>query len=148
MIKKILVPVDGSEHANRAVELAANLASQYDATIHLLHVVTLTEIPDGIREYMKLERINESPYIVALQSLGDHVVEAASQKAKEKGAEHVHTTVMEGDPAQSIIDYAKKGGFDMIVIGSRGLGKFQGVMLGSVSTKVCHFADQTCITVK
>ncbi|MBW2341083.1 MAG: universal stress protein [Deltaproteobacteria bacterium] len=49
MIKKILVPVDGSEHASKAIEFAVNIARQYDATIHLLHVVALTKIPEGIK---------------------------------------------------------------------------------------------------
>ncbi len=148
MIKKILVPVDGSEHANKAIEMAANLASQDDAVVHLLHVVTLTKIPDEINEFIKAEGIRESPYFVALQAMGSQIVEAAYKEAKRKGAENVQTSVLEGDPAETIINYAKEGDFDMIVIGSRGLGNFKGLMLGSVSSKVCHSADQTCVTVR
>lgn len=148
MINKILVPVDGSEHANKAVEMAANLASPYDAVIHLLHVVTLAKIPDAISKYIKAEGIHESPYFVTLQAMGKKILEVAREEAQKKGAKNVEASVLEGDPAETIINYAKEGGFDMIVIGSRGLGNFQGLMLGSVSSKVCHAADQTCVTVR
>jgi nucleotide-binding universal stress UspA family protein len=53
MTKKIHVPVDGSEHASKAIEFAANMAKQNDVTIHLLHVAELTQIPKGLPEYMK-----------------------------------------------------------------------------------------------
>jgi nucleotide-binding universal stress UspA family protein len=56
--------------------------------------------------------------------------------------------VLEGDPAQIIIDFAKDGDFDAIVIGNRGLGNIKGFLLGSVSGKVCQETDRTCITVK
>jgi len=148
MIKKILVPVDGSKHASKAIEMAANVARQDDAVIHLLHVATLTKIPDGIREYIKSENIHESSYFVALQTMGNRILEAACEEAIRKGAENVQASVLEGDPAETIINYAKEGGFDMIVLGSRGLGNFKGLMLGSVSSKVCHAADRTCVTVR
>jgi len=148
MIRKILVPVDGSEHASKAIEMAANLASQYDAIIHLLHVVSLTKIPDAINEYIRAEGIHESPYFVALQTMGDQILITAKKEAEKKGAKNIETRVLEGDPAQNIIDYAKDGDFDMIIMGSRGLGSFKGLMLGSVSSKVCHAADRTCVTVR
>jgi len=148
VIKKILVPVDGSEHAYKAIEFAANLASQSDAIIHLLHVVKLTKIPEAIKEYVRAEEIQESPYFVALQTMGDQILIAAKKEAEKKGAKYIETRVIQGDPAETIINYANKGNFDMIVIGSRGLGSFKGLMLGSVSSKVCHAADRTCVTVR
>ena len=148
MIKKILVPVDGSEHASKAIEFAANLASQSDAIIHLLHVVKLTKIPEAIKEYVRAEEIQESPYFVALQTMGDQILIAAKKEAEKKGAKYIETSVIQGDPAETIINYANKVNFDMIVIGSRGLGSFKGLMLGSVSSKVCHAADRTCVTVR
>jgi nucleotide-binding universal stress UspA family protein len=148
MIKKILVPVDGSGHASRAIEMAANLASQYDAVIHLIHVVTRTKIPDELIMFARTEGIHESPYFLALQTMGNQILEAARAEAQKKGAKNVEASVLEGDPAETIINYAKEKGFDMIVIGSRGLGNFQGLMLGSVSSKVCHAAEQTCVTVR
>lgn len=141
MIKKILVPVDGSEQAHKAIEFAANLAIQYDATIHLLHAFKLTIIPEGLGEYVVTDRIQ-------LQAMGKKIIVAAEQEAKHEGVRHIETTLIEGDPAESIINYAKDYDVDIIVIGSRGLGSFKGLLLGSVSNKVSHRADRTCVIVR
>lgn len=148
MIKKILVPVDGSEHASKAIEFAANMAKQNDATMHLLHVVQVTEIPEAIKEFIRSEEIKESPYYVYSESIGGRILSVAEDEARKKGVKHIETSVIQGDPAEKIINFAKDGDFDTIVIGSRGLGCLKGVLLGSVSSKVCHLTDRTCVTVK
>ena len=56
--------------------------------------------------------------------------------------------MIEGDPSERIINYAKDHDVDIIVIGSRGLGTFKGLLLGSVSNKVSHRADRTCVIVR
>jgi hypothetical protein len=60
MIKKTFLAVDRQEHANKAIEMATNLASQDDAFVHLLHAVRPTKIPDEINEFIKAEGIRES----------------------------------------------------------------------------------------
>jgi nucleotide-binding universal stress UspA family protein len=141
MIKKILVPVDGSEQAYKAVEFAANLAIKYDAAIHLLHAFKLTIVPEGLGDYVITDRVE-------LQALGNEIVTSAEDEAKKKGVKHIETTVIEGDPSERIINYAKDHDVDIIVIGSRGLGTFKGLLLGSVSNKVSHRADRTCVIVR
>ena len=148
MIRKILVPVDGSEHASKAIEFASNMAKQSDATMHLLHVVQVTEIPEAIREFMRSEEIQESPYYVYSEAIGRRILSVAEDEAKKKGVKHIETTVIEGDPSERIISYAKDHDVDIIVIGSRGLGTFKGLLLGSVSNKVSHRADRTCVIVR
>ena len=148
MIKKILVPVDGSEHASKAIEFASNMAKQSDATIHLLHVAQVTEIPEAIREFIRSEEIGESPYYVYSEAIGRRILSVAEDEAKKNGVKHIETSVIQGDPAEKIVSFAKHGAFDMIVIGSRGLGSLRGALLGSVSSKVCHLTDRTCVTVK
>jgi len=141
MTKKILVPVDGSDQALKAIDFAANLAKQNDATIHLLHVYKLPIIPEGMGEYVISDRIE-------LQALGDQIISVAQDEVRKKGGQHIEATVMEGDPAERIIAYAKDHDVDMIVMGSRGLGSFKGLLLGSVSNKVSHRADRTCVIVR
>ena len=140
-IKKVLVPVDGSEQARKAIDFAANLAKQNDATIHLLHVYKLPIIPEGMGEYVISDRIE-------LQALGDQIISVAQDEVRKKGGQHIEATVMEGDPAERIIAYAKDHDVDMIVMGNRGLGSFKGLLLGSVSNKVSHRADRTCVIVR
>ncbi len=141
MIKKILVPVDGSEQAYKATEFAADLAKQSDATIHLLHVFKLSIIPEGLGDYIMTDRAE-------LQALGNKIIALAEDEAKKKGVKHIEAAVIEGDPSERIIDYAKDHDVDIIVLGSRGLGTFKGLLLGSVSNKVSHRADRTCVIVR
>jgi len=141
MTKKILVPVDGSHQARKAIDFATNLAKQNDATIHLLHVYKLPIIPEGMGEYVISDRIE-------LQALGDQIISVAQDEVRKKGGQHIEATVMEGDPAERIIAYAKDHDVDMIVMGNRGLGSFKGLLLGSVSNKVSHRTDRTCVIVR
>jgi len=141
MIEKILVPVDGSEQSYKAIQFAADLAKQNDATIYLLHVFKLSVIPEGLGGYIMTDRVE-------LQALGNKIIALAEDEAKKKGVTHIETTVIEGDPSERIINYAKDHDVDIIVIGSRGLGTFKGLLMGSVSNKVSHRADRTCVIVR
>lgn len=141
MIQKILVPVDGSEQSLKATEFSADLAMQYDAIIHLLHVFKLSVIPEGLGDYVMTDRLE-------LQALGNKIVALAEERARKKGAKQIEAIVVEGDPSERIINYAKDHDVDIIVIGSRGLGTFKGLLLGSVSNKVSHRADRTCVIVR
>jgi nucleotide-binding universal stress UspA family protein len=141
MFKKILVPVDGSEQSFKATEFAADLANPYDATIHLLHVFKLSVIPVGLGDYVMTDRVE-------LQALGNKIITIADEKARKKDVKQIETAVVEGDPSERIINYAKDHDVDIIVIGSRGLGTFKGLLLGSVSNKVSHRADRTCVIVR
>ena len=140
-MEKILVPVDGSEQSHKAVGFAVDLANHYHATIYLLHVFKLTIVPEGLGEYVVSDRVQ-------LRALGDKIIAAAEDEVKGHGVERIETAVVEGDPAERIIDYAKEHDVDIIVIGSRGLGTFKGLLLGSVSNKVTHRADRTCVIVR
>jgi nucleotide-binding universal stress UspA family protein len=148
MIKKILVPVDGSEHAKKAVTYAADLALKYDAKVYLLHVVPESKVPEGLDKYIEIERIKEPPEIVLLQKVGDAIIEAGQEEARQKGLDKVEASVVLGDPGEKILEFSKNNGIDMIIMGSRGLGGVKSLFLGSVSSKVCHLADTTCVTVK
>jgi nucleotide-binding universal stress UspA family protein len=147
-VKKILVPTDGSVHARKAIELASDVALQYDAMLYLLHVLSESKIPEEIFEYIRVERVEEPPERVYLQKIGEGIIAAAEREAKNKGLKKVQSAVVRGDPAEVIINFAREKGVDMIMLGSRGLGQIKGMFLGSVSSKVCHVASCTCMTVK
>lgn len=140
MIKRILVPVDGSEHALKAIRLSSDLVGQSHATVHLLHVIKRVGIPQEIGEYIESEGIKDEPHAVYLRLVGDHIMGAAEEEARKKGITHIEKSVIPGDPADEIIRYAKDHGVDMIFLGTRGLG--------SVSGKVCSETDRTCVLVR
>ena len=146
MISKILVPVDGSRHANAAVEWASDLAVKFQARLMLLNVVIESGsglVPDEYREYAKIERAEVTDWDL-LESLARKIVGAAERRARSRGASAVEF----GDPAAVILEQSKKFAADLIVMGRRGLGPLPGLFLGSVSSKVLHLADCACLTVK
>lgn len=142
MMKKILVATDGSDHAGKGVEFASDLATKYKATVYLIHVVTplrsFPEIDGGLLQ--QWEDLHEKQ--------ATEILEKAESVVKKKGVENYQATLLRGNPAQEIIEFARKNSVDMIVMGSRGAGKLEMLMLGSVSNKVCHLADCSCVTIK
>ena len=146
MFKTILVPVDGSPNARRAVEIATDLAAKYDASIDFVHVGVVHRIPEEVLQLGQVEHIGAVPRDILL-FLWNRIVEDAQAYAREHGLKKVGGTVLEGDPAPHILDYATKKGIDAIVMGCRGLGNMKGLLLGSVSHKVTSLAPCTCITV-
>lgn len=148
MLQKILVATDGSGHARKAVDYASDMAVKYNATLYLIHVVSETKIPEDVLQYIKAEGIEEPPQTVYLQKIGEGIIGEAEKEARERGVKDIQSEVLQGNAAEKIIEFVKERGIDMIVIGSRGLGSIKGLFLGSVSSKVCHMADCTCVTVK
>ena len=83
-----------------------------------------------------------------LEFVGRKVLNAGVEIAKEKGVEDCVTALEDGNPVKRILDYADKEDANLIVMGSRGLSDFNGLLMGSVSHKISHLAKCTCITVK
>lgn len=172
MIKTILVPVDGSPHSVKAVELASDLASKYGAEIILLHVLLRGHMPDGLKKALDVEvgkrkvvadnLVNMPQEIMArvdrkkdtqftleeLDYIGKYVLSSVAAICRDKGVGKVRKRVEEGSPASLILDVANSSGADMIVMGSRGLSDLKGMLVGSVSHKVSHLAKCTCVTVR
>ena len=133
MIRRILIPVDGSEHSFKAIEFSSVLAQQNDATVWLLHVAKIEEIPEALLDYMRSEGVKENPYALYLQIAEDRVLIPAEDEAKRKGIKNIKKTCLQGDPAEEIVKFAKENEFDLIIMGSRGLGSEKSLMMGSVS---------------
>ncbi len=148
-MEHVLAAVDGSEHALRAVRLAADLAARYGATLDLLHVLTDTRsgrIPRGLEEYERLEHLALTEAEV-LRTAAEQMVETAAEQARAAGAEAVACHVVRGDPAGTILAEAGALGADVVVLGRRGLGELSGILQGSVSQKVGHHAECPVLTV-
>jgi len=76
IIKNILVPVDGSEHAHKAIDFAVDMAMQNDATIHLLHVVESTKIPKGVNDYIRSASYVPKEEMVNITTFLNDILEA------------------------------------------------------------------------
>jgi nucleotide-binding universal stress UspA family protein len=173
MVKTILVPTDGSLHANKAVDLAGDLAVKYGAKIVLLHVLLRGHMPEGLMRAAQVEHVGATRNapnnlviipqeimarvegkmgtqlpLETLDFIGKRVLAWAERSCRDKGVQTVETVVEEGNPTEIILDHAKRTKADMIVMGSRGLSSLKGVLMGSISTQVSHLASCTCVTVK
>ena len=139
MFKCIVVAIDGSEHSYRALEYAKGLAEQYKAALWLVHVFPYTS---GLLEgdvYKKL--------VAKRESEGQAVLNEAREKLGDTTLE-VHEEMLEAPETEAIINVAKTRQADIIVMGSRGLGSLQGLLLGSVTHKVIQHAACPVLVVR
>lgn len=145
MFKKILIPVDGSEPAMRALKLGADIAARYDAELSVLCVY---RHHGPLESSLSMVRASDpTPPDKALSEFAREVVAAAAAELETIGVT-ARTVVKRGHPARTIVSYARENGIDLIVLGSRGLGDVEGFLLGSVSHKVTSLAECPCLTVK
>jgi nucleotide-binding universal stress UspA family protein len=178
MFKTIVAATDGSDHADKAVAVAGDLAAKYDAEITLLHVrlrrnteaadlrrlIDVQKLPDNLREeFERIETLQAardlgtagvavsvsipfSPEIII--GVGNAITEKAEAIAKEHGVSRIDSVMAGGDAADVILNCAKDRNADLIVMGTRGLSDLKGLFVGSVSHKVSHLADCSCIMVR
>ena len=131
-IKKILNPIDGSNHSIRSTEYAIELGSLLDAEIILLHCHA--RFPIVLAEPYFQQAINEINK--ASEELVDPFIEIL-----EQGKVKFEVRILEGTPGNKIPDVAKIEKIDLIVMGSRGVTDFAGLFLGSVAHQVLHKSE-------
>ena len=168
MINTLLAATDGSTHARKALEVAVDLAEKYGAKLVVIHVMGHGEVPEGLAHMAEIEHVvDPEPADYSLPRaavthagekhsrdklihafIGEKLLEEAEQLAKKNGVTDIHSVMEEGDPASSILKTAEAQNADFIVMGSRGLGTLKGLVVGSVSQKVNHLAQCTCVFVK
>ena len=137
-MQKILVPVDGSDSSERALDRASELAVALKAKLIFLYVANVNQL--AVNSCLSAELLE------AMNKAGDVIL----THAKERVSESIETErVLEtGSPASAIVDVAEECEADMIIMGSRGLGLVKGVLLGSVSQYVVENAKCAVMVVK
>lgn len=158
LYKRILVPFDGSEPSQNALEVAKKLiADDAAAVLHVLTVVPAgavaaeLEAPAGpgsatpllFPDMESYERVIERAKATAMDDLNEALGECLDDVACDVRV----GAVISGKVADGICDYAEANDCEIIVMGRRGLGALRG-MLGSVSYAVLHEADVPVLTVK
>lgn len=147
MFNKILCGLDGSVHALRAARTACELAGRFEAPLTFLTVTKELKQSSEIRRFLELEQLAGEPQYV-LDEVTEEILANARRLARDKGLTRVLTEVRTGHPARVLVDFAARKNYDCIVLGSRGLGDIEGLLLGSVSHKVATLAKCTVVTVK
>lgn len=175
MIKTIVVPVDGSEHARKAAILAGDIGEKYGAEIVLVTVALRPgHIPPALRKMAEVEHLIDPERGAAPQRHGlpgdtaaavgdarevdldeaaatriaEWVLEETAQAVKDQGIDAVRKRLEFGEPVETILAVAREEKANLLVMGSRGLSALGGLLMGSVSHKLCQLADCSCITVK
>ena len=158
-LKNILFCVDGSQSSHIAEEYLTSFAVPEGAVIHVMNV-----IPPIVSEDMLLQTWPvgmEMVPVIPTEELTESL-EKQAEEEKKKGIEIVEeftkklenagykceSVLKKGDAATEIISYAKENQIDTIVVGSRGLSRLRGWLLGSVSRKIVHYAHCSVLVVK
>ena len=132
MFGKILLAVDGSDHALHSARMAGNLARSMNSS-EVRIVVAYNHVPSYLGEPNMQAAIDAR--LVEANAILEDAIGALGVIPAE-----VHTELIEGSPAEAIIDVASTRHSDVIVMGSRGLGKLAGLLIGSTSQKVLSHA--------
>lgn len=140
IFNKVLVAVDGSEHANRALQQAIELIQALQnkpslTAVHVNPIMMVAEPPLGIDIDAEL---NEE---------GHELTEPYRQLLDQTGIQY-DINYQTGDPAKIISDLANTQNYDLIVMGTRGMSKMSELFLGSVSHTVIQHANCPVLTVK
>ena len=147
MFNRLLVPVDGSESSDRALDKAIKLGKQFRSEIFVL-----TVIHDA---YILRATSTTAHYgVVSHQSANQEAINISKKildEAEKKFVDYdfpFHTHSVIGDAAQEILSYTRNKEIELIVMGNRGMGAFSRTILGSVSNKIVNSSPVSVLVVK
>jgi len=122
---KILVGIDGSGHSKRALTEAINIAKKFSGFIKVITV-----------------------YKREMEEEAEKVLEEAEQYLKKEKIDYSLSSILGSNPSRALVNVARNENFDLIVVGSRGLGGATSFLLGSVSRQVVSKAHCNVLVVK
>jgi len=144
MYEKILVGVDGSETSMKALQYAIDLAEIHEAELHIVTVLEDLRIPFGDRYDLWVSETRNEYTSRVLEEMNSAIMDI-----REEGTQiNVETRIEEGRPAIVITDIADKEDFDLIIVGARGMGKVEELLLGSVSREIVNISRTPVLIIK
>jgi len=138
MYDTILVPTDGSDPANRAVEHAMEIAEQFDATVHAMYVVDTDRYGEPALSSAEI-------VLQELQEDGRGLVADVVEQGDSHGVT-VETRVCHGTPHEEIVTYADEIDADLVILGYQGHSHHLRGHMGSVADRVAHAAGRPVLT--
>ncbi len=140
MFKKILIANDGSDGAKHALQVAIDLAKKYNAELHSISV------EEGIPHYAAtIGEVEE--FKKEANGYFQKINDEAKEEVKKAGID-LHVKVQAGHEVETIVNYAKEGKFDLLIIGFMGHSKIFGRVWGSTSQNITKLSPCTVIVVK
>lgn len=136
-ISNILVPLDDSKDSVRGLDKAISIAKESGAKITGINVVAVAPtLASTVINYKKF-----------LTKKAETLLDSAKKNC-EKQEVKFSSKIQYGSPASKIVETAEKGKFDLVVIGSRGIGGIKGAILGSVANTVVNKSKVSVLVVK
>lgn len=145
MFTSILAAFDGSDGAVNALRKAAGLAALSGAELTVLTLYRHHSVLEGSMYALHAEDPDNIDEIMRNHAM--EIAERGAAIAREAGCEKIRAFVKGGPTARTIVSFSEEHGNDLIVVGSRGLGSLEGVLLGSVSHKVTSLAKAPVLVV-
>lgn len=141
---KILLTADGSPHALRAARKLTKLAKEWKSSPEIVVINVHLPLPAAGRVSMVIGKASIQKYY---KEESEKAMKPVLKVLKDAGL--TANSIMDVGPiAETIVAHAKRGKFDFICIGTRGMTATANLLLGSVATKVLHLADMPVITVR
>lgn len=155
MFEKILVPIDGSEHSQRALECAVQMAKRFNGKLTLLHVYSITVPPVVMHEPSTLmpagvpvaTSSEVSKMVEGLHEAGAKMLSDAERQVRAAGVE-VETVLKEGNAVQEIVKTAKEGEYNLVIMGARGTHRITELLMGNVTEGVVKNAPCPVLVIK
>ena len=140
-IKKIVLAFDSSADSEKALEWTMAFAKENKAEVHVASVMESVYTP-SFEEAFNLSDINDLRKKHMIENAAKTEVLYKEQNIASK------SVILEGHPAEEIINYAEKINADLIVCGTRGHGGFSAVLLGSIAHKLVTYATVPVLVIK
>lgn len=141
-MEKILVATDGSANSERALLEAKKYAEHSGGNLTILNIIKPLGYTTWGYQTISIEETNET-----LEKEGEKLLKNSLQLFEDFKGE-VNAKFRRGNPADEILNEAEEGDYDLIIMGSRGLGAFSRTILGSVSNKVLNHTKRNVLIVK
>lgn len=141
--------MDGSERAERAFDFALDLAKTHRAKLWIIHVIdksTHEELEKAVKDVISGVHIKDA-LVKHAEMVSRQIFSKGGQKSRDNGVEF-ETYSVTGETCRRDIIIRRKKGFDLIVIGSTGIGKAEQFLFGSVTDKVARHSTCAVIIVK
>jgi nucleotide-binding universal stress UspA family protein len=139
-MRSILVPIDGSKHATNALKQAISMV-EHGISAHI-HLINVQQVIISLNEFYDYELLKQAQHDEA-----EKILQSACHLLDQAGIKYTKAVKI-GPIANSIVDYGKAHRCGWIIMGTRGMGSFSSLVMGSTSYKVVHLAKVPVTLVK
>jgi nucleotide-binding universal stress UspA family protein len=143
MFQRILVPIDFSQYSDEILAYALEMARKFDASIDLIHIIPNMDYFTPYESFMAAENI-----VAVQKGVEGEVEKDLDEVAQKLPGITVKKVIRTGVAFVEILDYVKSEGIDLIIMGTRGRGGLEHIIIGSVAEKVLRKSPCPVLTIR